>query len=94
MLFVIHAMDKPDAMALRMKVRPDHLAYMKTQKAVVMGGPMLSDDGKTLLGSMLLVEAPDRAAVETLSQNDPYAKAGLFESVVIRAFKKVLPLSE
>jgi uncharacterized protein YciI len=40
-------------------------------------------------GSMLVVEAADRAEAEAFAAADPYAKAGLFESVVIRPFRAV-----
>jgi hypothetical protein len=52
---------------------------------------MLSDDGEAMLGSVLVIEAADRAAAEGFAAGDPYAKAGLFESVTIKAFKKVFP---
>jgi uncharacterized protein YciI len=37
------------------------------------------------------MEFPDRAAAEAFAAGDPYRKAGLFESVIIRRWKKVLP---
>jgi uncharacterized protein YciI len=40
-------------------------------------------------GSLLVVEAADRAAAEAFAAADPYAKAGLFESVVVRPFRAV-----
>jgi hypothetical protein len=50
-----------------------------------------SDDGNSMTGSLLIMDFPDRAAVEAFAAGDPYAAAGLFESVVIRRWKKVLP---
>ena len=55
---------------------------------VVQGGPMLDRDGRPC-GSLLLVEVEDLAAAEGFAASDPYAKAGLFESTVIRGFRTV-----
>ncbi len=50
-------------------------------------GPFTSDDGTAMLGSLLVIEAADRASAEALLADDPYAKAGLFESVTLRAWR-------
>ena len=39
------------------------------------------------IGSLVIVEAKDRAGAEAIAKNDPYAKAGLFAAVEIRAWK-------
>ena len=44
-----------------------------------------------MVGSLLVMEFADRAAAEDFAKNDPYAKAGLFESVAITPFRKVFP---
>ena len=41
-------------------------------------------------GSMLVIDVPDRQTAEALATNDPYAKAGLFQSTDIRAWKWLL----
>ena len=72
--------------------RPAHLDYLKANlDRLMIAGPLLADDGVTVQGSLLVIEAADRAAAEAFAAGDPYAKAGLFESVTIKAFKKVLP---
>jgi hypothetical protein len=40
---------------------------------------------------MLIVELPNRAAVDRFLADDPYGKAGLFQSVTVRPFRKVFP---
>lgn len=40
-----------------------------------------------MAGSLLIVEAPDRRAVEEFSRNDPYVTSGLFQSVEIRPYR-------
>jgi len=72
------------------RVRP-HYAVKANPDRLMIAGPLLGDDGVTVQGSLLVIEAADRAAAEAFAAGDPYAKAGLFESVTIKAFKKVLP---
>ncbi len=55
-----------------------------------MAGPIVGDDGESVTGSFLVVEADNRAQAETFSANDPYSKAGLFDSVLINAWKKTV----
>ncbi len=90
MLFAVTCLDKPGALEIRLANRAAHLEYAGALPLVA-GGPMLSDDGATMVGSLLVIEAPDRASLEATLAQDPYAKAGLFESVTIRPFKKVFP---
>jgi uncharacterized protein len=89
MLFAISCTDKPGATDLRAATRPAHIAHLSAHAArIVLGGPVLSPEGHAV-GSMLVVEAADRADAEAFAASDPYAKAGLFESVAIRPFRTV-----
>lgn len=92
MHFAILCIDKPDSFELRKATRPAHLEYMKdyAHRALAIG-PVLSDDGETMNGSLLIIDFEDRAEAEAFCAGDPYAKAGLFQSVEIRRWKKVLP---
>lgn len=87
-MYVIVAIDKPNSQKLRAANRQAHLDYADASGAVVLAGPFLDEDG-TMTGSLLVLDLPDRAAAEDWAANDPYAKAGLFETVTIRAWKKV-----
>ena len=88
MHYVILCFDKPNALELRMATREAHLAYVKATNLVTfhVGGPFLSDD-RTMIGSMLIVEAESRAKLDAFVAGDPYGKAGLFRSVEIRPWK-------
>ena len=88
MHFVIHATDRSDAGGLREHTRPAHLDYLGGFD-VIFGGPMLDDDG-AMCGSLIVVQAEDRAAAETFAAGDPYALAGLFETISITAMRPVL----
>jgi hypothetical protein len=88
-LFAISCIDKPDSLSLRMATRQAHLDYAnggQTKVSVKMGGPYLDEQGN-MAGSLLIVEATDRAAVEDFSKHDPYVKAGLFQVVEIRPYR-------
>lgn len=92
MHFVIYCLDKPDHTHVRAEARPAHVDYLKEHAAkIVAAGPMLSDDGESMVGSTLLMAFNDKSEAENWAANDPYAKAGLFESVDIRPWKKVFP---
>ena len=51
--------------------------------AVILGGPLLADDGAGWVGSALLVQLGDRAAVEAMVAGAPSVRAGLYASVEI-----------
>ncbi len=92
MLFFIYCIDKPDSADLRAATRPKHLDYIKGFEAdIVTVGPTLTDDGEGMDGSVLLMDFPDRAAAKAFTANDPYNQAGLFASVTVKRWKKVLP---
>jgi len=92
MLFVVYCLDKPNSQELRQENRPAHLAFARDQgEAIRLGGPLLTDDGEGMVGSLLIVDMPDKDAVEDFVRNDPYYRADLFEAVLIRPFKQVLP---
>ena len=87
MQFVIICHDKPGAVALRLATRPAHREYIQTvQSRLVHAGAMSNAAGETC-GSLLVVEAADRAEAERIIANDPYSKAGLFESTAIRSYR-------
>ena len=86
MLFVVMAKDKPDHLALRMATREAHFAYVKETGAVKLGGPFLDAKGD-MAGSLIVIEAADLPAAKHWQQNDPYNKAGLFQSADVQPWK-------
>ena len=92
MLYAIYCLDKPGSLEVRLANRQAHVAYLESQgEKLVTAGPLMSEDGQTPLGSLLVFEAANRAEVEAFTTADPYAIAGLFESVAIRPWRKVFP---
>ncbi|ANC92212.1 YciI family protein [Azospirillum humicireducens] len=92
MLFMFHCVDKAGAADVRAANRADHLAYLEANAdRIFAAGPLLSDDQSGMVGSLLIVECADAAAAEAFAANDPYAKAGLFDGVTIRPWRRVYP---
>ncbi|BCH14003.1 YciI-like protein [Mesorhizobium sp. L-2-11] len=86
MLFALICKDKPGELQVRLDTRPEHVAFLEGlngENKLAFAGPFLDDDGKPN-GSLVVVEAPNLEAAEALSAADPFARAGLFESVEIR----------
>ncbi len=91
MLYVIHCFDKPDHLQVRMDNRPTHVDYLKSYgDKLYAAGPTL-DAAEQMNGSVVILELESQAEAEAFAANDPYAKAGLFETVSIQPWKKVLP---
>ena len=86
--FALICRDKPGAVEVRKANREAHLAYVAETGAVLFGGPMLSDG--QMCGSLLVIEADDMQAARAWAAADPYALAGLFESVEMTEWKKVI----
>lgn len=92
MLYMFHCTDKAGGIDIRMANRPDHVAYLEQHAdRIFAAGPLLTEDGQGMVGSLLIVECADRAAADEFAAGDPYAKAGLFESVTIRPWRRVFP---
>jgi hypothetical protein len=92
MHFVVRCTDKPGHQEVRLANRAAHLEFLKANlDRLLMAGPTLTDDGQAMTGSVLVLDVADRAALDALLAQDPYAKAGLFQSVEVTVYKKVLP---
>lgn len=91
MLYAFLCTDKPNSLALRMETRPPHVAWLNEINAagqLKFAGPFLDDAGQAT-GSLVVVEAETLEAAQALSAADPYAKAGLFETVEVKAWNWV-----
>jgi uncharacterized protein YciI len=92
MFFVLHAFDKAGALEKRLANYEAHKAFLADTSphgvSIVISGPLVADDGKTMIGSLMILEAPDRATVEAFNAADPFCAAGIWEKVEISAFVK------
>jgi uncharacterized protein YciI len=89
MLFAIYNLDKPDSLALRAATRPDHLAFLDRFTDRVLSGGAILDQAGQPIGSLIVIEAEDQAAADAIAAEDPYVKAGLFQSVSVRPYRLV-----
>jgi uncharacterized protein YciI len=80
--------DKTGALQTRLDNRAAHLAHIESSGVVEMAGPFLQDGA--MVGSLIVLDVADMAAAQDWAANDPYAKAGLFQSVDLREWKKVI----
>ena len=94
MQWVVIAYDgeDPDAGARRQKARPAHLEVarrLKEEGRLHTGGAILDDSG-AMVGSVVIVDFPTRAAVDQWLQTDPYATENVWQRVEIRPFRLAL----
>jgi uncharacterized protein YciI len=88
MLIALIARDKAGALQTRLDNRTAHLAYIEETGVVAQAGPLL--DGDAMIGSLVILNVEDLAAAQAWAENDPYALAGLFDSVELIPWKKVI----
>ena len=92
MLFSVFALDNPTATERRKAVHGNHVAHLKKAKdygvTITVGGPLVSDDGTNSIGSLMVLEAPDRTAAERFNRADPFHQNGVWERVEIRRFDR------
>lgn len=89
MLIALRAEDKPDALSVRQDNRAAHLEYIAATGCVAQAGPLLDSDGQ-MCGSLVILEVADMQAAQDWATGDPYAKAGLFQSVTLDEWKRVI----
>jgi uncharacterized protein len=92
MLYVVHALDKKDILPTRAKHYREHRIHLDQSDAhnvdVVTAGTLVADDGETPVGSIFVIDAKDRAAVDAFTRSDPYHLNGVWGTVEIHAYNK------
>jgi uncharacterized protein YciI len=87
--FLMVCRHRPGLDALRDATREAHRRHVATGGGglarVLIGSALAGPDGATPIGNFGIMEAPDRTAVEAFAAADPYAQAGIVESVEITA---------
>ncbi|HLZ66172.1 MAG TPA: YciI family protein [Aliidongia sp.] len=91
MQFLVIARDGADegAQGRRMAARPAHferLPAMLEAGEVLMGGAMLDDAGR-MIGSSLLVDFPDRAALDRWLEREPYVTGDVWLDIEVVPFR-------
>jgi hypothetical protein len=79
--FIFRGSDRPGVDKLRARLRAAHRRHIRAPRAdcrVVAGGPLVEDDGQRMVGTLLVLEALDRAAAQKFLADDPYLRENLF----------------
>jgi hypothetical protein len=99
MLYVIFSQDNENSLALRQQARPAHLARLQSLNAqgrLLVAGPMPAIDSEDpgeagFTGSTVIAEFTSLNEAQAWANADPYVAAGVYEKVIVKPFKKVLP---
>ena len=99
MLYAIIAQDIENSLTKRMGARPDHvtrLNQLKDEGRLILAGPHpaidVSDPGEAgFSGSLIVADFEDLLQARDWADADPYVAAGVYASVVVKPFNKVLP---
>jgi len=99
MWYMIYATDVPNSLEKRLAARPDHLARLnelQAQGRLLVAGPTPAIDSEDpgaagFTGSLVIAQFDDLAQAKAWADNDPYITAGVYESVIVKPYKKVLP---
>lgn len=99
MLYAIIASDVANSLEKRLAARPAHIERLQQLKAegrVVLAGPHpaidSNDPGEAgFSGSLIVAEFESLAAAQTWADADPYIAVGVYDKVVVKPFKQVLP---
>ena len=99
MLYMIIGSDKANSLQDRLAVRPSHverLQELKAQGRLILAGPNpaidSADPGEAgFSGSLIVAEFDSLEGAQSWANDDPYMTAGVYQSVVVKPFNKVLP---
>ena len=92
MLFTFFLVDKPGALAQRLEIRPEHKAYLGAKaEQIAFAGPLLADDGKTMVGSLLVIDFASRDEAQHWIAEEPFTRAGVYASTSIYPFQNLWP---
>ena len=99
MLYAIISQDVENSLENRKLARPDHVArlnQLKEKGRLILAGPHpsidVSDPGEAgFSGSLIVAQFEDLEAARDWADADPYVSAGVYSSVIVKPFNKVLP---
>ena len=95
MHWLIKCRSKPDTDALRMATIDAHRGFLDGYPEVTWySGPLFTDDNKNAIGSLRLIEFPNRAGALAYINADPYTKAGIFQAITIERWKPGLDVRQ
>jgi uncharacterized protein YciI len=87
MQFALVAYDRPNSVARRLEMRPEHLNHLESLgDTLLLAGPFLDDAG-AMIGSIMVIEADSLEAARAIFARDPFMQNDLFDSVTIKPWK-------
>ncbi|MEH0741319.1 YciI family protein [Vibrio cholerae] len=97
MWYVIFSQDVEDSLEKRLSVRPAHLERLQAlqdEGRLLTAGPMPAIDSENpgeagFTGSTVIAEFDSLEQAQCWADADPYVAAGVYQSVVVKPFKKV-----
>jgi uncharacterized protein YciI len=95
MHWLIKCRSKPNTDALRLATIDAHRNFLDGYPEVTWySGPLFTDDNKNAIGSLRLIEFPDRNGALGYINADPYTKAGIFQSISVERCKPGLDVRQ
>ena len=99
MLYTIISTDVNDSLSLRLKTRPAHLDRVRLladQGKLIIAGPHPAIDSDNpgdagFTGSLIIAEFDSLEDASEWAHTDPYLIGGVYDKVIVKPFKKVLP---
>lgn len=99
MLYAILSEDVENSLDKRLSARPEHLArlqILQNEGRLVIAGPHPAIDSEDpgpagFSGSLVIAEFPSYEDAKTWADADPFVTAGVYRSVTVKPFRKVLP---
>lgn len=99
MYYAVISEDKPNSLEKRLAARPDHLARLvalKDEGRLLVAGPHPAIDSEDpgpagFTGSLVIAEFTSLEEAQTWADADPYIAADVYEKVIVKPYKKVLP---
>jgi uncharacterized protein YciI len=99
MLYAIISQDVENSLKRRMAARPAHLERLQTLQSegrLIIAGPHPAIDSNNpgeagFTGSLVVAEFDSLESAQAWADSDPYIKAGVYQSVVVKPFKQAFP---
>jgi hypothetical protein len=90
--FIIHAVDRSGALNVRAKHYRAHRIHLDRAGdngvSVITAGTLVAEDGETPVGSLFVLEAPNRPSIDAFTRSDPYRVNGVWEKVDVHYYNR------
>jgi uncharacterized protein YciI len=99
MLYAFISQDAPGTLEQRLAARQDHvkrLEQLRDAGRLILAGPHPAIDSEDpgaagFTGSLVVAEFDSLQDARHWADADPYVSAGVYENIIIKPFKRVLP---